>query len=60
MSSLAILLKKCTSGIMMPAMKGLDLANLRANLRKTPQSDSTRDVKKVCISLACVYNILCT
>ena len=33
------------SGIMMPAMKGLDPANLRANLRKTTQPDPA---KKVC------------
>ena len=36
------------SGIMMPAMKGLDPANLRANLRKTPQPDPSREAKKVC------------
>ena len=37
------------SGIMMPAMKGLDPANLRTNLRKTTQPDPA---KKVCTRLS--------
>ena len=41
------------SGIMMPAMKGLDPANLRANLRKTTP-DSPRKVCYTIISYVCV------
>ena len=41
----------------MPAMKGLDPANLRANLRKTTQPDPAKKVRMyptASISLICV------
>jgi len=41
---------------MMTAMKGLDPANLRAKLCKTPQSDPACEAKKVCI----IINMWCT
>ena len=41
----------------MPAMKGLDPANLRANLRKTTQPDPAKNVR-VCVHVrVCVLDL---
>ena len=44
------------SGVMMPGIKGLDPANLRANLRKTAQSDAAKKVCTIVIIIGvCLY-----